>query len=173
MKGTFIIVRICEELVVAFFFFFPFPFSLVFSAGSGWSRVIVVKFRPGTILGPGWCPQAFTSSNRKGGPSWGASEREHQETIHKASGDVFRQKLLRVRGRDQVQRASLWSWIERFWAPLPDLLDTPASQICIGGGSYTKQVQISAPPLSGYVVWGREHLLSVLGALVFPSAKWA
>lgn len=58
------IVLICEESVVAvFFFFFPFlfPMSPFFSAGSGWSPAIVVKFSSKTISGLDWCHEAFTT----------------------------------------------------------------------------------------------------------------
>lgn len=60
------IVLICEELVVAVFFFLPPPPSPFFSAGSGWSPAIVVKFRSETISGPGLVSSSFHYLKQEG-----------------------------------------------------------------------------------------------------------
>lgn len=61
------IVRICEELVVAFF---PFPLSPFFPAGSGWSRSLLLNLDL-ELYWAGLVSPAFTSLDRKEGPSWG------------------------------------------------------------------------------------------------------
>lgn len=61
------IVRICEELVVAFF---PFPLSPFFPAGSGRSRSLLLNLDL-ELYWAGLVSLAFTSLDRKEGPSWG------------------------------------------------------------------------------------------------------
>lgn len=95
------IVRICEELVVAFFSLSSLPFL---PCRVRLEPLIVVKFRSGAISGRAGVP-SFHFFRQEGRPQLGAAER--QEAARRPRGNVC--SVERVLRKDQILSAPLLS----------------------------------------------------------------
>lgn len=183
MKGTFIIVLICEELVVAFlsFFFFHFLSPLSSLQGQAGAGLLLLNLDL-ELYRAGLVSPCFHFLKQEGRPQLGSCG-ETRSCSAGPGGNASRWKLLDVPAKEEgPDSESFFAWLNpvipltppaHLWGLQRARSGTAGVGWIMGGGSRPLGVQIPVLALSSCVVWGREQLLGFLVASVSPPVKWA